>query len=881
MNHQFDLGNIIQTSLENSFPSNTFTISPSHPQSSSEVVVKPSDQRFTITNVTTSPTTYQLPSSSNSTFKDQSIVLPSNFNVNGGPILCQLDDNSYILIDGLEPTTSTSTTTITNSPPKTAPQVDSTPKQLGNSPTFSVPLQTSNISRIGKVATTPTFTNTNAVQKLTSPQASATKSHVIMNQPSPNQGTTRPTLVFMSNPPSKTSSPPSTNDPKSPVKLMATKNATSTIKPFTNLITTPNVQNKNQPLKYILVPQSNVTTKTTPSIISNSGTSLTQMVGNKPMIQPSKMNLQVSTKHPIITGKIQPPQTVNTKPPEIENEYKQHSNDTQSEADSDAQDLTIIEPPKSPTLFDMTVSDIVETVSPGPVKSTFTYSKISPKVIGTVPTLANVINSTITSTNETNQVNKTFISQPVRPAVVNPPAAQPTKVSLANLPMQYIVPGSSLPPAPPQATPNLKRKNETKRLPPAKKSKVESPKVDETKIAPGVVREVIASRNIQASDKAIINTAVHELKKLFARRELLLKHLNTSCVAMGKVEYKLTISGSPVNVQEMYTRLTNFQQQYETDLKRLDWAVNAMHKLYSELSPNNELRSTEDIIKDLIGPAEGITDDPSAKYEKFKKTTPIAEKQISILKAKPRSPRKPAKKAPPQIQVEVPKAPLEERKVPDKPNPSDGKFHCELCTKVFLKQISLAKHLEFDHPVSLELEKNLAVSRSPKLSHACQECDKSFHSNVMLSIHRSEEHDGGDAYEISRDSKNRRSSINQRNIFSDDEMKSQSEEESKSKAKPKTNARNNRAIRRGRKPIRRTRANVNNSKTRTRVIDSLDFLCDSDATISMSPRHTKDWSELDIFDPDIPIECTDDNPIIPLKRLSEEVIAAYTYSSRR
>uniref|UniRef100_T1KG16 C2H2-type domain-containing protein n=1 Tax=Tetranychus urticae TaxID=32264 RepID=T1KG16_TETUR len=661
--------------------------------------------------------------------------------------------------------------------------------------------------------------------------------------------------------------------------------STSATKPFTNIITTGPPNANAPPLKYILIPsqktvqnpntgqQANlslntgvktITFNTMPSGAPNvnlpAGTNLVPLNSRsmiKPMGKPAPTKVTAPITSPNKINFIVPPTqfapTVQTpfaitnapnKVPVVENPTISSTNAEQTTPTIESKS------PKNLQVINNQVSNNPTSKSDtGQMKTLITYSKRSPTLL---------IDST----------QQQLISGSEKNDSVSHPASNLSGKSANKKPMQFSnVPSVN---ATTPTTPTRRRKadlSEKGSILAVKKSKDDNQTnsdqctIEENKSTDGVtkVRKVIASRNIQTSDKAIINTAAHELKKLLARRELLLKQLSSSCISLGKVEYKLTIAGSPINIQEMYSRIASFQKQFEEDLKRLDWAVSAMHKLYSELAPKDEMRSTEEILKDLMEPAEGVPEDPRSKYDRFRASP---TKSISRSRPRVKTPRKPLKKYYYEGEEGCPESSFEDRVIPDK-DPNDGKFHCELCSKVFLKQISLAKHLEFDHPVSLGLEKKLGVSRSrsPKRAHCCTDCDKSFHSNIMLLIHRSNEHDANDSYELSRESR-----TYSRRTLSDYKSKLNDEQETKV-----TNETSNKANRYGRA---KRRTLMNDNKKPEKCDDDI-FLPSSMMDHSNSSSVRSFWRDADLFDPDIPIECSADNPIILLKPLSKEIIDAY------
>ena len=667
--------------------------------------------------------------------------------------------------------------------------------------------------------------------------------------------------------------------------------STSNAKPFTNIITTGPAN--APPLKYILIPSQKtvqnpntgqpanislntgvktITFNPMPSGASNvnlpAGTNLVPLNSRSmikpmgkptpmakitaPITSPSKINFIVPTTQ--FAPTVQPPFAITNLPNKVPVSEKPTISSTNSE-----QTTPTIES-KSPKNLEVNNNQVSNNATSksdsGQMKTLITYSKRSPTLLIETPPLARTQEQLISGSEKNNSVLD--------------PACNLSGKSAIKKPMQFSnVPSVN---AATPNTPNRRRKadlSDTNKgsILAMKKSKDDNQTnsdqrtVEENRSTDGVakVRKVIASRNIQTSDKAIINTAAHELKKLLARRELLLKQLSSNCISLGKVEYKLTIAGSPINIQEMYSRIASFQKQFEEDLKRLDWAVSAMHKLYSELAPKDEMRSTEEILKDLMEPAEGVPEDPRSKYDRFR-----ASPTKSINRSRPRvkTPRKPLKKYYYEGEEGCPESSFEDRVIPDK-DPNDGKFHCELCSKVFLKQISLAKHLEFDHPVSLGLEKKLGVSRSrsPKRAHCCTDCDKSFHSNIMLLIHRSNEHDANDSYELSRESR-----TYSRRSLSDYKSKLNDEQETKV-----TNEQSNKANRYGRA---KRRTLMNDNKKPAKYEDDI-FLPSSMMDHSNSSSVRSFWRDADLFDPDIPIECSADNPIILLKPLSKEIIDAY------
>nr|AYV89249.1 hypothetical protein 4 [Tetranychus evansi] len=654
---------------------------------------------------------------------------------------------------------------------------------------------------------------------------------------------------------------------------------TSTTKTFTNIISTGPVN--APPVKYILIPSQktvqNPNSGQTANISFNSGvktitfnpmpsgassvhnlpagTSLFP-VNSKPMIKPTstkiaapitspnKINFIVPTTNQF-TPKVQTPFAITNLPNKVPYKEKSFISNTNFEQTTPTSESK--SPNNSEVNNNQSSNSPTSKSEAGPTKTLITYSKRSPTLVVETPA---------TTTQE----------QVMSDSEKNGPASN-LSVQNTNKKMQL----SNATPT----TPNRRRKADLNQvnkgsLLALKKSKEDNQTnsaqctVEEKQPNDGVtkVRKVIASKNIQTSDKAIINTAAHELKKLLARRELLLKQLGSSCISLGKVEYKLTISGTPINIQEMYSRIVSFQKQFEEDLKRLDWAVSAMHKLYSELAPKDEMRSTEEILKDLMEPAEGVSDDPRLKYDRFR-TSPT--QSISRSRARTRTPRKPVKKYYYEGEEGCPESSFEDRVIPDR-DPNDGKFHCQLCSKVFLKQISLAKHLEFDHPVSLGLEKKLNVnrSRSPKRAHCCTDCDKSFHSNIMLLIHRSNEHDANDGYELSRESRTYSKRL------SDFKSKLNGEQEDKV-----TTEISNKASKYGRA---KRRTLINTNKTCPKSEDEIFLprsMMDHSRSNSCESSVRSYWRDADLFDPDIPIECTDENPIILLKPLSKQVIDTY------
>jgi len=135
-----------------------------------------------------------------------------------------------------------------------------------------------------------------------------------------------------------------------------------------------------------------------------------------------------------------------------------------------------------------------------------------------------------------------------------------------------------------------------------------------------------ASRKLQPQDQAIVNYCFDSLRNLINKKANKMKELTEKCIQVGKIEYTVTIEGSKVDANLITAQVNSFQNFVEDDVRKMELAINAMEKLFKEVALKNagfnlnsdcSKKSLESIPKNLfstIKHEQNIPEPPRTKF---------------------------------------------------------------------------------------------------------------------------------------------------------------------------------------------------------------------------------------------------------------------------
>ncbi|XP_074599589.1 uncharacterized protein LOC141853957 [Brevipalpus obovatus] len=418
-----------------------------------------------------------------------------------------------------------------------------------------------------------------------------------------------------------------------------------------------------------------------------------------------------------------------------------------------------------------------------------------------------------------------------------------------------------------------------------------------------ISKNTVYKEKMTLKEGVIIQKAFESLRQILQNKKKKLEGLIDQCYQVGKIEYKMTIDSAPVRPEVIVNRLDRYEQKYLHDFRRLLLSNNAMEKLYSELLAGKTIKKVvahAKMINPIVGsanqtipqvhqdpsPNRSLTTSPdrtsnasSMLFSPSSRSIPplpllTGQKSSSILKSKPQkakigrplskqvarpSPRtkkttsqtsiSPSQGSPEQPTLsKLPSPPSPVKKSTPMKDPTDDKYHCEFCSKAFLRVQSLNIHLEFDHPPSTRMTISSPEGspiRSSGVGIECKECGKNFLSPVLYNIHMKSFH-----YAKTRTSK----SATEHNYSRRNNKSSNS----------------GRVIRGGR-IVKRKRGRPRVRAARKRSV--------SEASLSDGDQSSNSYSHQEpFFDPEIPFECSPTNPVVLITPLSQDIIDAYRRS---